>query len=163
MNLYAIDRSIENLIAASVDEETGELLIDMEELEALSIERDKKIENIALYIKNLKAEAQAIREEERNLAARRKSAENYADRLVKLLSSSLNGEKFSTPRVNISYRTSTALEVNEKFYSWANQYAPELLRQKQAEADKKAITDAIKSGKEIPWAEIVSKINLTIK
>ena len=63
MTLYEIDAQLEEMLE-QVDPETGELLCDMEQLEALSLERDRKLENLALYIKNRDAEAKAIREEE---------------------------------------------------------------------------------------------------
>jgi V/A-type H+-transporting ATPase subunit E len=55
MNLFEID----DAILACVDLETGDI-IDVEKLEALELERDTKISNIACWIKNLKAEAEAI-------------------------------------------------------------------------------------------------------
>lgn len=58
MTLYEIDSAIMDC----VDEETGEI-IDLEKLEALNIERDKKVEGIALAVKNYAAEAKAIKEE----------------------------------------------------------------------------------------------------
>ena len=63
MTLYEIDSAIMDC----VDEETGEI-IDLEKLEALNIERDKKVEGIALAVKNYAAEAKAIKEEEEKLA-----------------------------------------------------------------------------------------------
>lgn len=51
MTLYEIDSAIMDC----VDEETGEI-IDLEKLEALNIERDKKVEGIALAVKNYAAE-----------------------------------------------------------------------------------------------------------
>lgn len=56
MTLYEIDSAIMDC----VDEETGEI-IDLEKLEALNIERDKKVEGIALAVKNYAAEAKAIK------------------------------------------------------------------------------------------------------
>ena len=63
---------IDSAIMDCVDEETGEI-IDLEKLEALNIERDKKVEGIALAVKNYAAEAKAIKEEEEKLAKRRRS------------------------------------------------------------------------------------------
>ena len=51
-SLYEIEEQILNC----VDLETGEI-IDEEALANLSMERDTKVENIALWIKNLLAEA----------------------------------------------------------------------------------------------------------
>lgn len=93
MTLYEIDSAIMDC----VDEETGEV-IDLEKLEALNIERDKKVEGIALAVKNYAAEAKAIKEEEGILAKRRRSCENAAQRCKDYLSHALNGEKLKTAR-----------------------------------------------------------------
>lgn len=110
MNLYQIDSAL----AECVDAETGEIL-DVEKLLELNMEREQKIENIALWIKNDVSEAKAIREEEKSLAARRQALERAAESKKKYLDSVLNGEKFSTPRCSISYRKSVAQYV--QFYN----------------------------------------------
>lgn len=61
MTLYEIEAQILEC-ASEVDEETGEIL-DIEKLEALEIEKEKKQENIALWIKNLRAEKEAVKSE----------------------------------------------------------------------------------------------------
>ena len=74
MTLYEIDNEIRAFLDKmldAVDEETGEIIdIDPAELEQLNEAREQKIENIALYIKNLEADAKAIKEEEKNLKAK---------------------------------------------------------------------------------------------
>ena len=114
MSIYEIEQSIIGLI----DPETGEIM-DFEALEALNMERDEKIENVALWIKNLNAEAKAIREEERNLAERRKYAENKAESLKRYLELNLHGEKFTTAKVAISWKASEAVDVSPEFVEWA--------------------------------------------
>lgn len=103
MKLYEIDQKIQAILdGAEVDAETGELLLDTEELEALQMEREAKLEGVALAIKNLSAEAAAIREEEKKLAERRKVTENKVERLKGWLAWALDGGKLSTPRVSVS-------------------------------------------------------------
>ena len=80
MTLYEIDRAIMDAITAGLDPETGELT-NYDELEELQLARDEKIENIACYIKNIAADAKAIRDEEQALAKRRKTLENRAEGL----------------------------------------------------------------------------------
>lgn len=106
MTIYEID----NRIAELIDPETGELL-DYEAFASLQMEREAKLENMALWYKDLTAEAKAIREEEKALAERRKSAENKAERLKTYLDEALAGESYKTSRVAVSYRKSTALEI----------------------------------------------------
>lgn len=165
MTLYEIREQIDMLINASTDSETGELLIDPAELEALEIAREDKIEQLALYVKNLNAEAAAIKTEVDNLTVRMRSAKNKADRIRDAIAQELGGEKFSSARVSISYRNSTAVELDDcGFITWAmSNGKSEYLRQKPPEPDKKAITDALKAGEEIPGAELVTRTSITIK
>lgn len=63
MNLYEIDLAIEEAFTQAVDPETGEVNDEyMAQLDALEMERDRKVENIACFIKNLKADASEGRE-----------------------------------------------------------------------------------------------------
>ena len=162
MKIYEIDREIESLLS-QVDEETGELLIDTDRLEALQMERDGKVENLALAFKNLKAEAEAIKAEEAALAERRKTVEKAAARAKDYLLFVLNGDTFKSPRVAISYRKSTAVKIDDGFLAWAMVEAPDLLRYKDPEPDKKAITDMLKEDKPVPFAELVTNTSVQIK
>lgn len=78
MTLYEIDKALMDAFDAAVDAETGEI-IDEEayvDFMQLDMEKDKKIENVGLWIKDLKAEAEAIRAEELLLSGRRRAKEN---------------------------------------------------------------------------------------
>lgn len=163
MRIYEIDAAIESLIANSVDEETGEILVDPEQLDALQMERDTAVENLALYVKNLSAEASAIKAEEEKLAKRRKSTEKTAESAKKYLEYALRGEKFKTARVAVSYRKSAKLELADGFLEWAKLNAPELLRVKEPEADKDAIKAALKGGAVINGATLVENTSIQIK
>ena len=155
MNIYEIEQAILDLI----DPETGEIK-DFETLEALGISRSEKIENIALWIKNLNAEAKAIREEEKALADRRRVAENKAESLQRYLDRILDGNKFSTPRVAISYHKSKAVEIaDEDAFIKSGIY----LVPQDPKIDKKAISEALKSGAVIAGAEWVERNNIQIK
>lgn len=101
MKLYEIDNAIQALIDGGVDPETGEVVLDLEALEALQMERTSKLEGVALGVKNLNAEADAIRAEEKKLAERRKSIEGRRDRLKDFLLRALDGEKLETARVRV--------------------------------------------------------------
>lgn len=160
MTLYEIDAQLEEMLE-QVDPETGELLCDMEQLEALSLERDQKLENLALYVKNRDAEAKAIREEEKALADRRRSLERKAERAKDFLARMLAGEKFTTPKVDVSWRKSEAVEIGMSFFSAdANE---RFLRYKEPDPDKAAIKAALKAGEKITGAELVTNLNMTIK
>lgn len=160
--LYEINSNLEELLT-NVDPETGELLIDPEEVDALMLERQDKLEGIALAIKNASAEVQAIKAEEDALAERRRRIEKRRDGLRDFLQQALAGEKLETPRVAVSYRRSKALEIDENaFWPWAQDHS-EYLRVKAPEIEKKKITDAIKDGMQIPGAALVERVSMSIK
>lgn len=159
--LYEINADLEALLER-VDPETGELLFSMEDLEALQMEREEALEGIALSVKNKLAEAAAIKAEIDTLTERKTALEKKAARLKELLSQALAGEKLSTPRVAVSWRTSTAVELSPKFQAWAEENG-QFLRYNAPEPDKKAIADAIKAGQEIPGATLATRRNMQIK
>ena len=152
MTLYEIDTQISECI----DGETGEV-IDVDRLSGLVMERDTKLENVALWIKNLDATAKAIKAERDVLKTRQEQAEHKADLLREWLTKALDGEKLETPKVRVSYRKSTAVEVDDRLpKKWCSKkivYIP----------DKVAIKTAISNGKKITGAKIVERQNIQIK
>ena len=65
-SLYQINQQI----TEAIDLETGEI-IDEAAYEALNIEKEEKLENIALFYKNTMADAEALKAEEKAFALRR--------------------------------------------------------------------------------------------
>lgn len=158
MNLYQIDRAIEELLEASfnftVDEETGEVTFEdrSAEIEELQIERAKKLEAVALYIKNLDALAEDIKAEEKALAERRKAKEKKAEYLRQYLGNSLtvaNEPGFETAKVKVAFRKSEAVIVDEEKLDKA--FIKETIK---TAPDKTAIKKAIKAGQEVTGAYI---------
>ena len=162
MKIYEIDKEIEALLS-DVDEETGEILFDTDKLEALQMERDRKVENLALAVKNLTAEAAAIKAERDALYERQKAAEREAERAKNYLEFVLNGEGFKTARVAVSYRNSTRLEVDDSFIAWAKRKAKNLLTIKEPEPNKTAIKEMLKRNENVPHVKMVTVQNMQIK
>ena len=159
MTIYEIDNEIMNCI----DMETGEV-IDTEKLNELQMERDAKIENVALWIKELKAEAEAIKNEKQALADRQRVAENKAESLKNWLAYALNGDKFKTAKCSISYRNSESVEVTEEGLEALMRDHEDLLTYKEPEPNKKAIKDAIKNdGLTVAGVQLVQKTSTIIK
>lgn len=157
MSIYEIDDSILSL----VDMETGEIE-DIARFDELQMERTQKVENIACYFKNLVAEAKAMKEEEANLAQRRKAVENKAERIKNLLIYALNGKKFESPKVRCSYRKAKSVQVDDDFVAWAQEHADDLLTFKPT-PNRTAIKAALEEGREIEHAEIVTNESLQVK
>ena len=159
MTIYEIDNEIMNC----VDMETGEV-IDTDELNDLQMERDAKIENVACWIKELKAEAEAIKNEKQALADRQRVSENKAESLKNWLAYALNGEKFKTSKCSISYRNSESVEVTEEGLEALMRDHEDLLTYKTPEPNKKAIKDAIKNdGLTVAGVQLVQKTSTIIK
>ena len=159
MTLYEID----NAILECVDGETGEI-IDFERLEELGLQRDLKIENIALWFKNLRAEAEALKKEIDELTKRKKEAENKMEQLSAKLYEALDGNKFKTPKVSVSYRNSKAVEVDDDFIRFAmDNNLDDLLRYELPEPNKSAISEALKNGEVIPHAELIQRVSVVIR
>lgn len=162
MTLYEINNAIVEVLEKSIDPETGEFISDayLEDYEQLQMERSEKIENIGLFIKNLEADAKAIKEESKNLAARAKAAENKAEHLRNYLEFCLGGEKFQSPRLAVSFRHSKKVEVDpDKIYDIPDDF----LRYKEPEPDKKLIGEALKAGEIIPGCTLVENVSMIIK
>ena len=157
MNLYEINEAILNCV-----DEDGEI-IDFEALQNLSMERSTKIENIACYIKNLKAEGEALKNEIKSLSDRAKRAENKAEGLKKYLDTALNGETFTSSKAEISYCKSKSVELENGFEDWAKFNEPYLIIPQEPKPDKKAIKEWLESGGECKYAAIVEKQNIQIK
>lgn len=135
MNLYEINREI----LACIDYETGEIL-DEGRLNSLEIEREKKIESVALWIKNLESEAAALKKEKDAFVEREKRCKRKIESLKKYLENVLQGQKFQTTKCAISFRTSTTLEMSEKAE------IPEEFRKYSFILDKTKIKEALKNG-----------------
>ena len=161
MKLFEIDERLAACVKISddqaVDAETGEV-IDIEAVEALEMEREQKIENIGMWIKDLTAQSEALKAEKNKLAEREKSAKNKAERLKEFLTAYLDGKKFETARVAIKFRSVESVSVPdvaalpEKYW-----------RIKPPEADKTAIKNALKAGEVIEGAELVKKQSISVK
>lgn len=153
--LYEIINEIENF-DFDIDEETGEIL-NAADLEGLELERDVKIENICLWIKNLKADAEAYKNEKLSFADKQRRAEAKAESLKKYMAYVLDGQKFKTDRVQVSWRKSEAVEVDDVLK------LPAELKRISVEADKKALKDRLKAGEDFEGVRLVEKNNITIK
>lgn len=154
MNLFELNQAVRDF-ELEIDEETGEIL-NAEALDSLELERDTKIENIALWIKNLKAEAEAVKKQKEAFYQREKALTNKADRLKEYLANNLMGEKFKTERVVLSWRKSQAVEVDDNF-------SDERFIKYEPKISKSEIKDALKSGETIKGARLIENNSLQIK
>lgn len=153
MTLYEIDQKLLDCI----DLETGEILNE-ERLNELQMERNEKLEKVALWIKELNAEADALKAEKQAFADRQKAAENKAGSLKKWLANALAGEKFKTTKVMVSFRKTKSVEVADIFALDEN-----YVKYSEPTADKAAIKKAIEAGEIVKGAQLVEGTSISIK
>lgn len=159
-SLYQINAQIEQAWSAAVDPETGEIISEeaAQAIEQLSMAREEKIENLALYWKNLTAEAEALKNEKLALAARQSATEKKAESIKKYLAASMNGEKYKSEKVAISWRKSESVSVDE------NAFLPDdYMTFKEPVPNLTAIKKALKAGEKIDGATLTSSNNIQIK
>lgn len=161
MTLYEIDAEIMEIIENAVDPETGEIIdeVAMASLGDLDIAREKKIENMLLMVKNLESDAEQLKAEKQAFDQRQHVALNKAEWLKKCVQKSLAGEKFTTARVAVSYRKSTAVEYTGD----VNNLPEECIKRKEPEVNKTALGKLLKGGTDIPGARLVERQNMQIK
>lgn len=165
MKLYALANDYIALMQAIDNDELPEECI-ADTLEAITGEIEIKADNIACMLKNIEAEVKAIKEEEANLATRRKTKEKAYDRLKEYLSTTLQSlgiDKVETSRNKITFRKSESVEIDDTFIEWAQKNREDLLKYSAPTADKTEIKNLLKGGAELQGAQLISKSNIQIK
>ncbi len=161
MKLYEIDEKIIEAFERAIDTETGEILDAQAfaELDNLQIMKNEKIEGVLLWIKNLSAESEALKTEKQAFEARQRQATNKAESLKRYISGILNGEKFKTAKVSVTWRKSEAAEYTGDIFE-----LPEDCRTyKEPTVNKTELKKRLKAGEEITGAQLVTRNNIQIK
>ena len=169
MTLYDIDAQIAALDGAAeddmlIDAETGELISVSQALDALRMEREAKLENVACWVKNLSAEADAIREEENRLVKRRKAAETKAANLKAWLLAAMTREdgttdKLKTGRVMVSVKKNPPSTVVDEALLPSTYKVAKITYQ----ANKDLIKRELLAGGEVPGAHLEYGRSVVIK
>lgn len=169
MTIYDIDARIAALSNAAeddmlIDEETGELMTVSQALDALRMEREEKIENVACWVKNLSAEADAIKDEEINLAKRRKAAETKAANLKAWLIAALTREDGTTDRLKTA-RVAVSVKRNPPSTVVDDALLPSSYKVAKItyQADKDLIKRELLAGGEVPGAHLEYGRSVMIK
>lgn len=155
----------------SLDEMDGE---DMEQawfdtLESIEAEFDDKAENVIAYIKELKAQAAALKEQEKAFAERRRAKEHHAERLKKYLLDCMNATnrvKIDRPMGCATVRNnveSPRFDSENSFIEWAKRNADELLRYKEPEIDRTAVKRYLQAGHSLDGVTLERSQSVIIK
>jgi hypothetical protein len=140
-----------------VDEETGELL-NVEKLDSLLMEKEKKLEGVALWWIELGEDIETIKSQKQRLADKQKAVEKQREQIKEYLSKALDGEKLSTALVKISYRKSESVEVTD-----LTELDEIYLKYAAPTVDKAAVKKALKAGTVLNGVRLVESNNIQIK
>ena len=163
MKLYEINAEIAELGELLLpDPETGEVRADYEEIlsriDALSMARADRLEWIAKLALNTRAEADALKAEEKRLKERRSRAEAKYDRLLDVLDRECGGQKTALGVATLCYRKTSHVEITDPVQAvrWLYSHGHEdCYRQPEPEISKTAVGKLLDAGEEIIGAEKV--------
>jgi NTP pyrophosphatase (non-canonical NTP hydrolase) len=161
--LYELDKAYGRVIETGFawDDETGEVTYDSSDLEALEGELADKLTACGCWVKNQQALADAIREEEKALKARRETIERKLERMsgyvVQVLGKMPNG-RLDAPEVALSTRKSVRVVIDDA-ESLPREYVTETVTHK---IDRAGIKAALKAG-EVEGAHLEARDNLRVR
>ena len=167
MTIFEIDARMAELLENAVDPETGELQVDDAELDSLQMERDSKVTNLALWVKELDAKIAAIDEEEKRLGKRKTVFKNQRGRVAEYIAKVLNGDKFENEKCAIKFthgeRCVIEKESESQLKQWIQAQNREDLFSRKIEIKTAAVKAALKAGEHIPFARLEKSENINIK
>lgn len=139
-------------------------------LDGMEMEIQDKAENVAVYIKNIKAEADGIEAEKKRLDARLKAKRSTVERMNKYLLHCLESaklKKIDAPRAVISVRNNAeSVEVldEKNFIEWAQENDhDELLRYAAPDVNKTEVKRHLQAQEEIPFVRLTRTQSVIIK
>lgn len=150
----------ERLSDLDLDEQT---IIDT--LESESGELTTKAQNVAFVVRNLESIAEAIKEAESQMAARRKAIEKRAERIREYLKAGMQIagiSKIESPYFTISLRRNPAAVDVFDTAQVPDQYMHTPLPPPPT-VDRKAISAAIKAGEDVPGCRMTQSERIEIK
>lgn len=139
-------------------------------LEGIEGEFDEKAESIAVYIKQLKAEANILKFEKSAIAKRQSQKEREVEKLAAYLLNAMKAigrSKVDMPHAVVSIRNnapSLVIDDEISFVEWAEEHnLTHLLKYSMPEVKKNDVKALCKKGEEIPFVHMESKQSLSVK
>ena len=148
-----------------LDLETGEIVDSdlVNKIDELEKQLEDRTEFFALLVKEATAQAELIKQEKKKLEARQKQKENTAAYVKQILKTVLKGEKFETPKVAITYRTSEKVNTITDKLDIKQLEDLDLLRYKEPELNKTEIKRMLKQGITLSGLSLLKEQNIIIK
>lgn len=138
-------------------------------LEGIEGEFDEKAESIAIYIKQLKAEANILKFEKSAIAKRQSQKEREVEKLAAYLLNAMKAigrSKVDMPHAVVSIRNnapSLIVDNEAEFVGWAQENNDSLLEYIMPKVKKNDVKKLCKNGEAIPFVHMESKQSLSVK
>lgn len=156
MKLYEITEAYNCLLNTDLDEE-----LIKESLKIIDEEFNTKVENTVKVIKNAEADIKALRDEEQRLAKKRRSLQSRVDFLKTNIFNNMkiiDNKKIETPLFNVVIQKNP-----KKLVIKSEKSVPDEFTKINRVIDKAKLKDAIESGLNVDYAEIIQEEGLRIK
>ena len=134
-------------------------------LEAVEDDIEHKVDGYCRIIAHLKADAQALKDEEARIKARRRGLEGSVEHLKAALSAAMDAQgksKIKTNLYTVYYASRNGLEITD-----LSAVPPEYIKphkRTEDDVDKKSITALLlETGEVMPWARLVAGRSLNIR
>ncbi|WP_329886455.1 siphovirus Gp157 family protein [Pseudoramibacter sp. HA2172] len=171
MKLYEINEEILRLTdQIEVDEETGEILCDIDSIEqqidSLQMERHSILTYLAKLVLNLRSESASLKAEEQRLKARRDRLLKKEEKLMHILDRECAGEKTDLGIATFSYRKTSHVDVSDaaKAFRWLRRNKhPDCYRIPEPEIAKAEVKKLIKAGTKVPGCAVVDDYSCQLK
>ena len=173
MKLSEVDKSLQyHLDRLEADPETGEIPSDDQRAEILytihelASKRRDILEYLAREALNVRAEAEALQEEEKRLASRRQACERQEERLIAILDRECGGEKTNLGVATLNYRNVPHVEVTDEpaAISWLlGKGLTNAVKYTAPTVYKTEIQRLIKLGRKVPGCKMVTDRHASLR
>lgn len=134
-------------------------------LEGLTGDLEVKATNVAMFVRNLEATAEAIKDAEAKMAARRKALEARAGRIRDYLKAQM--ERCAIQKIESPYFTLAIRQNPPAVHVEAPELVPDEFKKSPPppppSIDKKAVAEALKAGKDVPGCRLERGTRLEVK
>lgn len=156
MKIHEIDEAIQNCI----DPETGE--VDVEQITALQMERNQKIDNIAAWVLDLNGDAEKIKAEIDRLEKMKKSVENKTESLKSFLAFALAEQNYKGDLYRVNFRRTKF--VRDMTEDEAKKLPDEFkIVKTTVKPDKRKLKEAVDNGWVISGVAVDERVSVTVK
>lgn len=146
-----------------VDDPDTDLATIEDTLQSIEGAMEEKAVNIVQFIRNLEADANIIKAEEKRLSERRKAFENRAKAIKEYLQYQMEIaglDKVKTPTLTLALQNNPPSVNIEDLTALPSEFVEQRI---DFVPDKKKIKEAILAGKEVPGAQLLRGRSLRIK